>query len=145
MWTSAACAPSHPFLLAFPFQGVSISNPLVQAHRIPSRLTAQGGENLCARRAGISQECAGKIDLECPRLPHCNRELRVCGAGVIRAQAAACGGGEAEVRVELRTCRNCKKMYNPLENHPRACRFHSAHFGGESVRSGFYLANGFKP
>ncbi|KAG0598970.1 hypothetical protein M758_12G116500 [Ceratodon purpureus] len=50
----------------------------------------------------------------------------------VRAQAS--GGGEAEVKVELRTCRTCKKMFNPLENHPRACRFHTAHYGGETKR-----------
>ncbi|KAL9424983.1 hypothetical protein AB3S75_031999 [Citrus x aurantiifolia] len=34
----------------------------------------------------------------------------------------------------LRTCKNCKTQYDPLLNHPRACRFHTAHFGGETKR-----------
>ncbi|XP_024357188.1 uncharacterized protein [Physcomitrium patens] len=50
----------------------------------------------------------------------------------VRAQVS--GSGEKEVQVELRTCRSCKQKYNPLENHPRACRFHTAHFGGETKR-----------
>ncbi|XP_019055330.1 PREDICTED: pentatricopeptide repeat-containing protein At3g58590 isoform X2 [Nelumbo nucifera] len=29
----------------------------------------------------------------------------------------------------LRTCKNCKTQFDPLLNHPRACRFHTAHFG----------------
>ncbi|ESQ47263.1 hypothetical protein EUTSA_v10027987mg [Eutrema salsugineum] len=34
----------------------------------------------------------------------------------------------------LRTCKNCKTQFDPLLNHPRACRFHTAHFGGETKR-----------
>ncbi|XP_004233481.1 uncharacterized protein [Solanum lycopersicum] len=34
----------------------------------------------------------------------------------------------------LRTCKNCKAQFNPLLNHPRACRYHTAHFGGETRR-----------
>lgn len=30
----------------------------------------------------------------------------------------------------LRTCKNCKTQFDPLLNHPRSCRFHTAHFGG---------------
>uniref|UniRef100_A0A7I4C9E8 Uncharacterized protein n=1 Tax=Physcomitrium patens TaxID=3218 RepID=A0A7I4C9E8_PHYPA len=51
----------------------------------------------------------------------------------VRAQVS--GSGEKEVQVELRTCRSCKQKYNPLENHPRACRFHTAHFGGQCNQS----------
>ncbi|XP_052164247.1 uncharacterized protein LOC127781345 [Oryza glaberrima] len=39
------------------------------------------------------------------------------------------GGGP-----ELRTCKNCKKQYDPAANHPSACRHHIAHFGGETKR-----------
>ncbi|CAM6086126.1 unnamed protein product [Calypogeia fissa] len=35
---------------------------------------------------------------------------------------------------DLRTCRNCKKPFDSSQNHPRACRFHTAHFGGETKR-----------
>ncbi|XP_039123120.1 uncharacterized protein LOC120259557 [Dioscorea cayenensis subsp. rotundata] len=34
----------------------------------------------------------------------------------------------------LRTCKNCKQPFDPSVNHPRACRFHTAHFGGETKR-----------
>ncbi|KAF3445259.1 hypothetical protein FNV43_RR14953 [Rhamnella rubrinervis] len=34
----------------------------------------------------------------------------------------------------LRTCKNCKTQFDPSLNHPRACRFHTAHFGGETKR-----------
>lgn len=30
----------------------------------------------------------------------------------------------------LRTCKNCKTQFDPLLNHPRACCYHTAHFGG---------------
>ncbi|KAK6128483.1 hypothetical protein DH2020_012494 [Rehmannia glutinosa] len=33
-----------------------------------------------------------------------------------------------------RTCKNCKTQFDPSLNHPRACRFHTAHFGGETRR-----------
>ncbi|KAB5516649.1 hypothetical protein DKX38_027297 [Salix brachista] len=31
--------------------------------------------------------------------------------------------------ITLRTCKNCKTQFDPSLNHPRACRFHTAHFG----------------
>ncbi|CAA0830038.1 Unknown protein [Striga hermonthica] len=34
----------------------------------------------------------------------------------------------------LRTCKNCKSQFEPCLNHPRACRYHPAHFGGETKR-----------
>lgn len=34
----------------------------------------------------------------------------------------------------LKTCRNCKKQFDPLQNNPRACCYHTAHFGGETKR-----------
>eukprot|EP00262_Sarcandra_glabra_P021555 TRINITY_DN9189_c0_g1_i1.p1 TRINITY_DN9189_c0_g1~~TRINITY_DN9189_c0_g1_i1.p1 ORF type:complete len:129 (-),score=9.96 TRINITY_DN9189_c0_g1_i1:388-774(-) len=34
----------------------------------------------------------------------------------------------------LKTCKNCKTQFDPSLNHPRACRFHAAHFGGETKR-----------
>ncbi|KAK9194469.1 hypothetical protein WN944_005176 [Citrus x changshan-huyou] len=38
----------------------------------------------------------------------------------------------------LRTCKNCKTQYDPLLNHPRACRFHTAHFGGNPIHFSLY-------
>ncbi|KAJ4821171.1 carboxypeptidase [Rhynchospora pubera] len=34
----------------------------------------------------------------------------------------------------LRTCKNCKSQFDPALNHPSACSFHTAHFGGETKR-----------
>lgn len=34
-------------------------------------------------------------------------------------------------KYSLRTCKNCKTQYDPVLNHPRSCRFHTAHFGGK--------------
>lgn len=36
-------------------------------------------------------------------------------------------------QVALRTCKNCKTQYDPALNHPRACCFHTAHFGGTII------------
>ncbi|XP_002986156.2 uncharacterized protein LOC9639918 isoform X3 [Selaginella moellendorffii] len=33
-----------------------------------------------------------------------------------------------------KTCRNCKQQFDPLANSPGACRFHTAHYGGETKR-----------
>ncbi|KAG0480672.1 hypothetical protein HPP92_011210 [Vanilla planifolia] len=43
-------------------------------------------------------------------------------------------GADGNIGQERRTCRNCKAQFDPLLNHPRACRFHTAHFGGETKR-----------
>ncbi|GAB2232850.1 hypothetical protein Droror1_Dr00011916 [Drosera rotundifolia] len=42
--------------------------------------------------------------------------------------------GENHVVRVMRTCRNCKQQFDVGFNHPRACRFHTAHFGGETKR-----------
>ena len=39
----------------------------------------------------------------------------------------------------LRTCKNCKTQFDPVHNHPLACRFHIAHFGGIALISDFYF------
>ncbi|KAM3211915.1 hypothetical protein ACQJBY_065177 [Aegilops geniculata] len=45
--------------------------------------------------------------------------------------SVAVGGVSGPV---LRTCKNCKKQYDPAANHPSSCRYHTAHFGGETKR-----------
>ncbi|CAK9867159.1 unnamed protein product [Sphagnum jensenii] len=54
---------------------------------------------------------------------------------VIRGQVSSRDnkGKEEEIQ-ELRTCRICKKPFQPVHNHPQACRYHTAHFGGETKR-----------
>lgn len=37
---------------------------------------------------------------------------------------------ESKQQISLRTCKLCKSQFDPSLNHPQACRFHSAHFGG---------------
>ncbi|KAJ0971524.1 hypothetical protein J5N97_019483 [Dioscorea zingiberensis] len=81
----------------------------------------------------------------------CSRvELRLHGVGVNRttvilrqtnwARTPAVRGCASVIRCAdgpgsaLRTCKNCKQPFDPSLNHPRACRFHTAHFGGETKR-----------
>ncbi|XP_057971359.1 uncharacterized protein LOC131160061 [Malania oleifera] len=49
----------------------------------------------------------------------------------LKFQAIRCSGSSGRT---LRTCKNCKTQFDPSLNHPRACRFHTAHFGGETKR-----------
>ncbi len=65
--------------------------------------------------------------------------LCVCVA-VIRGQVSSRDnkGKEEEIQ-ELRTCRICKKLFQPVHNHPQACRYHTAHFGGGFSNS-FFLS-----
>ncbi|KAK1268427.1 hypothetical protein QJS04_geneDACA017633 [Acorus gramineus] len=48
-----------------------------------------------------------------------------------RRSSVRCGGSSDRV---LRTCKNCKKQFDVSLNHDQACRFHTAHFGGETKR-----------
>ncbi|EES14884.1 hypothetical protein BDA96_05G108300 [Sorghum bicolor] len=57
--------------------------------------------------------------------------VRLASRGRSRATAASGEGAAAQV---LRTCKNCKQQYDPSGNHPSACRYHTAHFGGETKR-----------
>lgn len=65
--------------------------------------------------------------------------FHVCVA-VIRGQVSSRDnkGKEEEIQ-ELRTCRICKKPFQPVHNHPQACRYHTAHFGGGFGNSFFLL------
>ncbi|CAH8350158.1 unnamed protein product [Eruca vesicaria subsp. sativa] len=45
-----------------------------------------------------------------------------------------CSASSDSVGNTLRTCMNCKTQFDPILNHPQACRFHTAHFGGETKR-----------
>jgi hypothetical protein len=65
--------------------------------------------------------------------------FRVC-VTVIRGQVSSRDnkGKEEEIQ-ELRTCRICKKPFQPVHNHPQACRYHTAHFGGGFGNSFFFL------
>ncbi|KAK3003214.1 hypothetical protein RJ639_010371 [Escallonia herrerae] len=50
---------------------------------------------------------------------------------LIRIFAIRCSAKPTET---FRTCKNCKTQFDPSLNHPRACRHHTAHFGGETKR-----------
>ncbi|XP_030461162.2 uncharacterized protein LOC115681380 [Syzygium oleosum] len=56
------------------------------------------------------------------------------GAAAARPFAVRCCSSPGSGKNDLRTCRNCKTQFDPSLNHPRACRFHTAHFGGETKR-----------
>ncbi|BAT83024.1 hypothetical protein LR48_Vigan549s010100 [Vigna angularis] len=45
-----------------------------------------------------------------------------------------CSSLNQKSSINLRTCKNCKTQFDPSLNHPLACRFHTAHFGGETKR-----------
>ncbi|KAF3341057.1 hypothetical protein FCM35_KLT09901 [Carex littledalei] len=53
-----------------------------------------------------------------------------CSHRRLSAVSVRCNGGQHA----LRTCKNCKGQFDPALNHPSACRFHTAHFGGETRR-----------
>ncbi|XP_030525031.1 uncharacterized protein LOC115737166 [Rhodamnia argentea] len=55
-------------------------------------------------------------------------------AASTRLFAVRCCSISGPGKNDLRTCRNCKTQFDPSLNHPRACRFHTAHFGGETRR-----------
>lgn len=48
-----------------------------------------------------------------------------------RIDLVRCSGNPKQT---LRTCKNCKSQFDPSLNHRQACRFHIAHFGGETKR-----------
>lgn len=56
-------------------------------------------------------------------LKNSNLNSRRC---LLRCVASSSDGSKT-----LRTCKNCKTQFDPLLNHPRACKFHTAHFGGK--------------
>ncbi|TKY64834.1 hypothetical protein E2542_SST07685 [Spatholobus suberectus] len=45
-----------------------------------------------------------------------------------------CSSLNQKSSISLKTCKNCKTQFDPALNHPLACRFHTAHFGGETKR-----------
>ncbi|KVI02797.1 uncharacterized protein LOC112513162 [Cynara cardunculus var. scolymus] len=51
----------------------------------------------------------------------------------IRKYSIRCSAEEKK-QINLRTCKLCKTQFDPSLNHPQACRFHTAHFGGETKR-----------
>ncbi|XP_023753987.1 uncharacterized protein LOC111902376 [Lactuca sativa] len=60
-----------------------------------------------------------------------NSQLRIHRS--IKRYSIQCSVEETKP-VSLRTCKQCKTQFDPSLNHPQACRFHTAHFGGETKR-----------
>ncbi|KAM1668145.1 hypothetical protein TB2_047017 [Malus domestica] len=52
----------------------------------------------------------------------------------LKFAAFRCSAAEPSNQITFRTCKNCKTQFDPSLNNPRACRFHTAHFGGETKR-----------
>ncbi|CAI7864032.1 unnamed protein product [Closterium sp. NIES-54] len=50
-------------------------------------------------------------------------------AEATNSSSAASGTSSADAPVLL-TCRQCKQPFDPAQNHPSACSFHPAHYGG---------------
>ncbi|XP_065848613.1 uncharacterized protein [Euphorbia lathyris] len=67
-----------------------------------------------------------------PRNASLSLQSRLTGTVIptLNSQRIRCSSGSAT----LRTCKNCKTQFDPSLNHPRACRFHTCHFGGETKR-----------
>ncbi|CAN6479189.1 unnamed protein product [Victoria cruziana] len=64
----------------------------------------------------------------------CLRRYQGCTTSVVFCQNSSSNRHEPTSKKTLRTCRNCKTQFDPSLNHPSACRFHTAHFGGETKR-----------
>ncbi|XP_031475189.1 uncharacterized protein LOC116247266 [Nymphaea colorata] len=64
----------------------------------------------------------------CPRMSQGGSTLVVC------CQTSSSHKDQPKSKTSLRTCRNCKTQFDPSLNHPSSCRFHTAHFGGETKR-----------
>ncbi|KAM0945826.1 hypothetical protein DsansV1_C09g0088341 [Dioscorea sansibarensis] len=67
-----------------------------------------------------------RVDVGVVRAAVIHRQANRTLAPARRASVIRCTIGPGPV---LRTCKNCKQPFDPSLNHPRACRFHTAHFG----------------
>ncbi|XP_072967786.1 uncharacterized protein [Typha angustifolia] len=75
---------------------------------------------------GFEVACGWPVAAPVHLIARSDRARRV---SIGRGGAVRCGSGPL-----LRTCKNCKTQFDPAVNHPTACRFHTAHFGGETKR-----------
>ncbi|KAK8936534.1 hypothetical protein KSP39_PZI012816 [Platanthera zijinensis] len=67
---------------------------------------------------------AGASASSCSGFPVVHRRI------IDAARCCDVSAGRWELR---RTCRNCKSQFDSLLNHPKACRFHCSHFGGDTI------------
>ncbi|KAJ3709314.1 hypothetical protein LUZ61_013019 [Rhynchospora tenuis] len=68
----------------------------------------------------------------CPPLPGPSQRLLPQRQSAVGVRVLRCNCN-SHTR-SLRTCKNCKSQFDPALNHPSACSFHTAHFGGETKR-----------
>ena len=108
------------------------------AHQCPragggARVSEQAGEGAAANHMRLARcSCLqrpepGRVVLEPGR-----RAATAMGQREATAAAAAGAAASAPRRPQLRTCRRCKQQFDPSDNPPSACRYHSALWtGGE--------------
>ncbi|CAN0913765.1 hypothetical protein LINGRAHAP2_LOCUS28136 [Linum grandiflorum] len=93
---------------------LSTNSPCVLAHRRIAPSSPANGFQLCFRRCSNPM-----LDVRSPRI----RQVVIRSSSTPESNA-----------MNLRTCKSCKNQFDPVHNHPRACRFHTAHYGGETKR-----------
>ncbi|KAL7131752.1 hypothetical protein ABFS83_12G025400 [Erythranthe nasuta] len=73
-----------------------------------------------------------------PQLIRCSRPHNSVKQSLVRKASSTiqCSEKQTQIQTETphRTCKNCKTQFDPSLNHPRACRYHTAHYGGETRR-----------
>ncbi|KAL5726672.1 hypothetical protein ACHQM5_009693 [Ranunculus cassubicifolius] len=62
-----------------------------------------------------------------------NKTLNQSSKSIVPQQIRCCVNPKEQSSIK-QTCKNCKTQFDPLLNHPQACRFHTNHFGGETKR-----------
>lgn len=103
---------------------VTISSPvsLKSSPQKPKRkMTAQ----ICRSNSSLGLSRRNLRDLF-PSQPLIGRLTASFGLRIPGKYSIRCS---AEANQTLRTCKNCKTQFDPSVNHPRACRYHTAHFG----------------
>lgn len=77
-------------------------------------------------RSGVCDRKTQQQNSALPSEPHTSLSSIRTGAVTNTPQPTA--------RMQLRTCRQCKKRFSPSENHASACRYHPEAFTGDSRR-----------
>lgn len=89
--------------------------------------------SMLTANSSVSHRIATGIPQISPKCkPSLGLELGKRRAGIFSVRCS-----EKAAQTTLRTCKNCKTQFDPLLNHPRACRYHTAHFGGTFFNSLF--------
>ncbi|KAI3813460.1 hypothetical protein L1987_18185 [Smallanthus sonchifolius] len=86
--------------------------------------------SICSQNASFTHRIPVKLH---PSIRFSTQISRPSIHRIIRKHSIQCSVEETKL-VNLRTCKQCKTQFDPSLNHPQACRFHTAHFGGETKR-----------